>query len=447
MAIIQFPKDFLWGAATASYQVEGAANEDGRKPSIWDTFSRTPGKVKNGDHGDVACDSYHRYEEDIEIMADLGINVYRFSVAWPRVIPDGVGEVNEKGLDYYRRFIDKLLEAGIEPMLTLYHWDLPQALQDQGGWANRTTVDAFVKYAEVLYKEFDGKVKYWLTINEPWCVSFLSNFIGEHAPGNRDLNLALQISHHLLLAHGKAVQRFRELGISGKIGYAPNVEWKEPFSNREEDIEASRREVGFLLDWFFDPVFKGKYPEFLVDWFKEKGGTFEIKEGDMDIIKEPIDYLGINFYTGSYSRYKKGHGFFDSENVDIGFEKTDIHWNIFPEGFYKVLLEIKNKYGDIPIVITENGACYNNEPEFGRVEDTGRIKYLQSHLASLRRAMDSGVNIKGYCVWSLLDNFEWAHGYSMRFGIVHVDFRTLERTKKDSFYWYKQLIRNGWYDY
>jgi len=289
MAIIQFPKDFLWGAATASYQVEGAANEDGRKPSIWDTFSRTPGKVKNGDHGDVACDSYHRYEEDIEIMADLGINVYRFSVAWPRVIPDGVGEVNEKGLDYYRRFIDKLLEAGIEPMLTLYHWDLPQALQDQGGWANRATVDAFVKYAEVLYKEFDGKVKYWLTINEPWCVSFLSNFIGEHAPGNRDLNLALQISHHLLLAHGKAVQRFRELGISGKIGYAPNVEWKEPFSNREEDIEASRREVGFLLDWFFDPVFKGKYPEFLVDWFKEKGGTFEQnKKEDPPVKESPI---------------------------------------------------------------------------------------------------------------------------------------------------------------
>ncbi|WAA11340.1 GH1 family beta-glucosidase [Fervidibacillus albus] len=447
MAIIQFPKDFLWGAATASYQVEGAANEDGRKPSIWDTFSRTPGKIKNGDHGDVACDSYHRYEEDIEIMADLGINVYRFSVAWPRVIPDGVGEVNERGLDFYRRFIDKLLDAGIEPILTLYHWDLPQALHDQGGWANRATVDAFVKYAEVLFKEFDGKVKYWLTINEPWCVSFLSNFIGEHAPGNRDLNLALQISHHLLLAHGKTVQRFREIGISGKIGYAPNVEWKEPFSNRKEDIEASRREVGFLLDWFFDPVFKGQYPKFLVDWFNEKGGTFEIKEGDMEIINERIDFLGINFYTGSYSRYKKGHGFFDSENVDIGFAKTDINWNIFPDGFYKVLLEIKNKYGDIPIVITENGACYNNEPEFGRVKDTGRIKYFQSHLASLRRAMDSGVNIKGYCVWSLLDNFEWAHGYSMRFGIVHVDFRTLDRTKKDSFYWYKQLIRNGWYEY
>ncbi|MGD6968071.1 GH1 family beta-glucosidase [Rossellomorea vietnamensis] len=446
MAIIEFPKDMKWGAATAAYQIEGAAFEGGRGLSIWDTFSHTPGNVVNGDNGDVACDSYHRYEEDIELMKELGIDTYRFSVSWPRIFPDGTGEVNQEGVQYYHNFIDSLLASGIEPMCTLYHWDLPQALQDKGGWENRETVEAFAEYAAFMFKEFNGKIKNWLTINEPWCVSFLSNFIGVHAPGYQDLQLATTISHHLMLAHGKAVTRFRESGIEGGIGYAPNTEWNEPFSDRQEDIDASNRATGWFIEWFFDPVFKGSYPEFMLEWFEQKGVTLKIEEGDMETISQKIDFLGINYYTGSVARYKKDHELFDVEKVDIGYEKTDIGWNIYPEGFYKVLCKIKDQYGDVPIYITENGACYNDGVEDGRVKDDRRIQYLKQHLTSLQRSIDSGVNIKGYLTWSLLDNFEWAEGYDKRFGLIHIDFQTLKRTKKDSYYWYKQIVNNGWFD-
>ncbi|WP_163578857.1 GH1 family beta-glucosidase [Gracilibacillus saliphilus] len=446
MAIIQFPKDMQWGTATASYQIEGAANEGGRGVSIWDTFSKTPGNVVNGDNGDVACDSYHRYEEDVELMKDLGIDVYRFSVAWPRIFPNGTGEVNQEGLDYYHRLVDKLLENGIEPMCTLYHWDLPQALQDKGGWGNRETIDAFVDYAELMFKEFSGKIKKWLTLNEPWCISFLSNFIGVHAPGNQDLQLATQISHHLLVAHGKTVQKFRELGNDGEIGFAPNTTWLEPYSNRQEDIDACNREIGWYIEWFMDPVFKGTYPDFMVDWFKKKGVELDIEDGDMETINQPVDFLGINYYTGHIARYKENEGLLDWEMVEMNYDRTDIGWPIFPEGFYNVLMRIKDSYGDIPIYITENGSCYNDEPENGSVKDSGRINYLQQHLTALSRAIASGVNVKGYITWSLMDNFEWAEGYTMRFGIVHVNYRTLERTKKDSFYWYKQTIANNWFE-
>src|SRR5690625_4426415 len=284
MTIIQFPKDMKWGSATASYQIEGAANEDGRGPSIWDTFSKTPGKVINGDNGDRACGSYYKYEEDVELLEDLGVDIYRFSVSWSRILPNGTGEINQKGLDYYHHLVDSLLEKGIEPMCTLYHWDLPQALQDQGGWDNRETIDAFVNYAELMFKEFDGKIKYWITLNEPWCISFLSNYIGEHAPGNKDLQLATQISHHLMVAHGKTVQKFRELNTEGQIGYAPNTTWLEPYSDLREDIDACRREIAFYIDWFMDPVFKGEYPQFMVDWFQNKGVELHIEEGDLQII-------------------------------------------------------------------------------------------------------------------------------------------------------------------
>ncbi|WP_054859791.1 GH1 family beta-glucosidase [Gracilibacillus sp. JCM 18860] len=448
MAIIQFPKGMKWGGtATASYQIEGATNEDGRGISIWDTFSKTPGRVVNGDNGDIACDSYHRYEEDVELMKELGIDVYRFSVAWPRIFPNGTGgEVNQKGLDYYHRLVDKLLENGIEPMCTLYHWDLPQALQDNGGWNNRETIDAFVNYAELMFKEFDGKIKHWLTLNEPWCISFLSNYIGVHAPGNRDLQLATQISHHLLVAHGRTVKKFREIGIEGQIGFAPNTTWLEPYSTRQEDIDACNREIGWYIEWFMDPVFKGTYPKFMLDWFKKKGVELEIQDGDMEDIHQPVDFLGINYYTGHIARYKENEGLLDWELVEMNYDRTDIGWPIFPEGFYNVLMRIKDSYGDIPIYITENGSCYNDEPENGRVRDSGRIHYLQQHLTALSRAIASGVNVKGYITWSLMDNFEWAEGYTMRFGIVHVNYRTLERTKKDSYYWYKQTIANNWFE-
>ncbi|MBF0707798.1 beta-glucosidase [Alkalihalobacillus hwajinpoensis] len=446
MAIIQFPNDMKWGAATAAYQIEGAVDEGGRGQSIWDTFSHTPGNVKNGDNGDVACDSYHRYEEDIALMKELGIEMYRFSVSWPRIFPNGTGKVNEEGLQYYHRFVDALLDQGIEPMCTLYHWDLPQALQDKGGWASRETTDAFADYAELMFNEFNGKIKHWITINEPWCVSFLSNFIGVHAPGNQDLQLASTISHHLLLAHGKAVTRFRELEMEGNIGYAPNLEWNEPYSNKQEDIDACNRGMGWFIEWFFDPVFKGRYPEFMLNWFEKKGVSLTIEDGDLDVISQPIDFVGINYYTGSVGRYKENEELFDLEKIDIGYNKTDIGWNVYGEGFYKVLSKLKDQYGDVPIYITENGACYNDGVEDGQVKDERRIEYLKQHLTSLSRSIEAGVNIKGYLTWSLLDNFEWAEGYDKRFGLVHVNFRTLERTKKDSYYWYKQTIDNGWFD-
>ncbi len=446
MAIIQFPNDMKWGAATAAYQIEGAVDEGGRGQSIWDTFSHTPGNVKNGDNGDVACDSYHRYEEDIALMKELGIEMYRFSVSWPRIFPNGTGKVNEEGLQYYHRFVDALLDQGIEPMCTLYHWDLPQALQDKGGWASRETTDAFADYAELMFNEFNGKIKHWITINEPWCVSFLSNFIGVHAPGNRDLQLATTISHHLLLAHGKAVTRFRELEMEGNIGYAPNLEWNEPYSNKQEDIDACNRGMGWFIEWFFDPVFKGRYPEFMLNWFEKKGVSLTLEDGDLDVISQPIDFVGINYYTGSVGRYKENEELFDLEKIDIGYDKTDIGWNVYGEGFYKVLSKLKDQYGDVPIYITENGACYNDGVEDGQVKDERRIEYLKQHLTSLSRSIEAGVNIKGYLTWSLLDNFEWAEGYDKRFGLVHVNFRTLERTKKDSYYWYKQTIDNGWFD-
>ncbi|WP_078382185.1 GH1 family beta-glucosidase [Sutcliffiella halmapala] len=446
MAIIQFPRDMKWGTATASYQIEGAYKEGGRGASIWDTFSKTPGKVVNGDNGDVACDSYHRYKEDIQIMKDLGISMYRFSIAWPRIFPNGTGEVNQEGLDFYHRFVDELLANGIEPLCTLYHWDLPQALQDQGGWNERATIDAFEVYAKTMFNEFKGKIKHWITFNEPWCVSFLSNYIGAHAPGNQDLQLAVNVAHHLHVAHGVAVKCFRTLGIEGQIGYAPNVEWNEPFSQRQADIEACTRANAWFIEWFFDPVFKGSYPEFMLSWFEKKGISIPIEEGDLETIHQPIDFLGINYYTGSVSRYKENEGLFDHERVDQGYQKTDIGWNVYPEGFYKVLTYITENYGQIPIYITENGSCYNDEPVNGRVSDHGRLEYLKQHLVALNRSMENGVNIKGYLTWSLLDNFEWAEGYSMRFGIVHVNYRTLERTKKDSFYWYKQTIENNWFE-
>jgi beta-glucosidase len=447
VAIIQFPKDMKWGTATASYQVEGAAFEDGRGLSIWDTFSHTPGNVFNGDNGDVACDSYHLYEEDIALMKELGIDVYRFSAAWPRIFPNGKGEVNQKGIEFYHRFVDKLIENGIEPMCTLYHWDLPQALQDQGGWNRRETIEAFVAYAELMFQEFSGKIQYWITLNEPWCISYLSNYIGMHAPGFKDLQLATNVAHHLLIAHGRAVKSFRELGIEGQIGYAPNTTWLEPFSNKQEDIDACRRENAYFIEWFMDPVFKGEYPSFMVEWFERKGVTVPIEAGDLEIIHLPIDFLGINYYTGHIARYKENEGLFDWEFVENGYERTDIGWPVYPEGFYKVLTYITDRYGNVPIYITENGSCYNDEPELDRVKDDRRIKYLKQHLTALSRSIEAGVNIKGYLTWSMLDNFEWSEGYSKRFGIVYVDFNTLKRTKKDSYYWFKHTIANKWFEF
>ncbi|MCM3786309.1 GH1 family beta-glucosidase [Neobacillus mesonae] len=443
MTIFQFPKDFKWGTATAAYQIEGAAQEDGRGPSIWDTFAKTPGKVFNGDNGDIACDSYHRFEEDIELMKQLGIKTYRFSVSWTRILPDGDGEINQAGLDFYHRFVDKLLENDIEPFCTLYHWDLPQTLQDVGGWESQRTIEAFVKYSDIMFREFNGKVKSWLTFNEPWCIAFLSNLLGAHAPGNRDLQTALNVGHGLLLAHGKSVKKFRELGVEGKIGIAPNMEWAVPYSKSEADKAASERHIAWFADWFLDPVFKGEYPQFMVDWFAEAGAKVEVKPGDMEIISQPIDHLGVNYYTMSVDRYNPDAGVLGFEQVDMGLVQTDIGWPVESRGLYEALHHLQ-KYGNIEIYITENGACINDEVENGQVKDFRRISYLQQHIAQLHRAITDGINLKGYMAWSMMDNFEWAEGYRMRFGLVHVDYRSLVRTPKESFYWYQNVIRNNW---
>lgn len=444
MTIYQFPADFRWGAATAAYQIEGAYNEDGRGLSIWDTFSHTPGKVKNGDNGDVACDSYHRYKEDIAYMKELGISTYRFSVSWPRIFPAGGGEPNRLGLDFYHRFVDELLRNGIEPFCTLYHWDLPQALQDEGGWDNRKTIQAFKLYAETMFKEFSGKIKHWITFNEPWCASFLSNYIGLHAPGYRDLQLATNTAHHMLLAHGEAVLSYRTLGVDGQIGIAPNITWAYPYSKSEADKQVCLRETEWTWDWFLDPIFFGSYPEGMLEVLAKNGAKPPVLAGDMEIIKQSIDFIGGNYYAASVRRHVPGNGLMEDEELNMGYSRTDIGWPLDPVGMYDSLHYTRDKYGDIPIYITENGACINDEPVEGKVRDERRIQYLRQHIIAMHRAIADGIPVKGYMAWSLLDNFEWAEGFGMRFGLIHVDYQTLERTPKASFYWYQKLAQIGW---
>jgi beta-glucosidase len=445
MAILEFPKDFLWGTATAAFQVEGATEEDGRGTSIWDTFCRIPGKVYQGDNGDVACGMYYTYPEDIRMMAEMGIKSYRFSIAWPRVIQGGSGAINYPGLDYYHDLVDELIKYGIEPNCTLYHWDLPQALQEQGGWENRETIRHFVRYADIVFQSLGSKIKRWATFNEPWCVSFMAHYYGRHAPGKTSLQTGIDVAHHVLVAHGLTVRRFRERGLQGEIGIVVNTEWAEPYSDQPEDVEAAWRQRGFLNEWFVRPLLKGNYPDKLVEWFGRTGATIPIEAGDMESISEPIDFLGINYYSGSVGRYKEGASLFDYEAIDIGWSKTDIGWNIYPQGLYHVLKYMKDEFGDIPLYITENGACYNDEPgPDGKVRDGRREYYLAAHITQVHRAIESGVNLKGYYCWSLLDNFEWAYGYSKRFGLVHVDYETQKRTVKESGKWFSRLVRLNW---
>ncbi|SDJ46617.1 GH1 family beta-glucosidase [Salimicrobium halophilum] len=443
MTKITFPENLKWGAATASYQIEGGAEEGGRSLSIWDVFSRTPGNVKNGDTGDHACNSYHLYKEDVQLLKNLGVDLYRFSISWSRVLPDGTGELNEEGVQYYSNLIDELIANDIEPMITLYHWDLPQVLQEKGGWESRETAHAFLHYAQKMFEAYGDRVNNWITMNEPWCASFLSNYLGVHAPGKQDLQAGVDVAHNLMVAHGLAVKSFRDMIPEGKIGYAPNIGWLEPYSPSEEDRAACRRSMMWQKEWFMDPVFKGTYPDTLVKLFEKENAYLHIEDGDMDLISQPIDFMGINFYTGAIGRYKEGEGLFDVEEIAPDERRTDIGWPIYAEGFYKALTDLRDTYGDVPIYITENGACYNHEvEEDGRVRDQERIDYLKQHLTSLDRAIKAGVPIEGYIVWSLMDNFEWAEGYEKRFGVVHIDFDTFERTPKDSYYWYADTVKN-----
>ncbi len=455
---LHLPDGFLWGAATSAYQIEGGADADGRTPSIWDTFCRTPGRVANGDNGDRACDSYRRVEEDVALLREMGAKAYRFSISWSRVMPSGRGPLNPAGVAYYRRLAQLLREAGIEPMATLYHWDLPQALHDEGGWLNRRCAFDFADYARAMFAELGDLVPCWFTINEPWCASILSHAFGLHAPGEQDLARAMTVAHHLLLAHGLAVKEFRRSERPGKIGMAPNVEWHEPYSRHPDDVAACERGLDWFNRWFIDPLFHGRYPEAMLARYAELGIRPPVEEGDMALIGQRPDMLGINYYTGAYTRAAPAgaapaaddaagqiHRLRLLESVDVpGFRKTDIGWNVYADGFYKVLTWLKDEYGNPPLFITENGACDNTGPDGqGEVRDEMRIEYFRRHVLAVDRALRSGCDIRGYMAWSLLDNFEWAYGYGMRFGLVHVDFETFKRTPKQSFHWYRQLIQEG----
>jgi beta-glucosidase len=436
---IQFPENFLWGAATAAYQIEGAVNEDGRLPSIWDTFSHTPGCVTNGDTGDVACDHYHRTREDVAMIAGLGVHAYRFSVAWSRVLPQGTGAVNEAGLDFYSRLVDRLLEHGVTPHLTLYHWDLPQALQDEGGWTNRATIDAFVRYADVVSKRLADRVPFWTTLNEPWCSAFLGNLTGEHAPGLRDLPTAVQVSHHLLVAHGAAVGVLRANGAQ-QVGIVLNPTHVEAATDTPADRAAAWRHDGYINRWWLDPLFKGSYPMDMFEWFGEP----PVQAGDLELINQPIDFLGVNYYQRSVIA-EGSDPFLQTRSLHPEGEYTAQDWEVYPPGLYAMLTRLARDYTLPPLYITENGAAYDDVLVEGRVHDEKRLQYIQGHLEQALRAVQDGVDLRGYFAWSLMDNFEWAWGYAKRFGIVYVDYATQKRTLKDSALWYRDVVRdNGW---
>ncbi|HZT91306.1 MAG TPA: GH1 family beta-glucosidase [Gaiellaceae bacterium] len=436
---MRFPDGFLWGVATSAYQVEGAVDVDGRGLSIWDTFSHTPGKTANGDTGDVACDHYHRWESDLDLIASLGANAYRFSIAWPRLFPDGVHR-QRRGFDHYDRLVDGLLARGVEPVVTLYHWDLPQALEDVGGWRVRETTERFVEYAAACFDAYGDRVTYWLTINEPWIVGLLGYLVGLHAPGyDGDLLGEVTVFHHLLLAHGRAVQEFRRSGRGGRIGIAPNLIPHYPASDSAADAEMAWASDGYVNRWFLDAIFRGTYPDDQRTRFEERVGPLAfVREGDLATISEPIDYLGINYYSPRWIEAAPGdrpwpwrvvvpESVGTTGGFTAGVPQTEAGTPIYPRGLVDLLVRVRDDYGDVPIMITENGAVLA-EP----VHDERRVAFLRDHVAALHEAIELGVPAIGYCYWSLMDNFEWALGYAQRFGLVHVDYDTLERTVKDS---------------
>jgi beta-glucosidase len=457
-----FPPGFLWGTATASYQIEGAADVDGRGPSIWDTFSHRAGEVWNGDTGDVACDHYHRVDEDLDLMKELGVGSYRFSVAWPRVQPDGKGPANQAGLDFYRRLVDGLLARNIEPTLTLYHWDLPQPIEDEGGWCVRDTTERFGEYVDIVARALGDSVERWITLNEPWCSAWLGYGSGRHAPGVKDIGKAVAATHHLLLAHGASVPILRSAITDAKVGITLNLGVSRPGTTHELDLAAARRADGNLNRIFLDPLFKGRYPEDMLEHYKANLPGFSVvHDGDMDVIAQPLDFLGVNYYfPGTImdsTRVKEaraagygvplGEQFPDLRVLSLenpGTDTTSMGWEVDASGLTELLVRVKSDYHDLPIYITENGAAFDDyvDPN-GHVLDHDRVSYLEEHISAVHDAIGAGVNVQGYFVWSLLDNFEWAYGYSRRFGIVWVDFPTGTRLPKTSFSWYANTVRNN----
>ncbi len=460
----RFAPDFTWGVATAAYQIEGATQVDGRGPSIWDAFSNMPGRVFEGHNGDVACDHYNRWSEDLDLIKSLGVGAYRFSIAWPRILPNGRGKVNEAGLDFYDRLIDGLVERDIKVFPTLYHWDLPLALAGYGGWTDRNTADAFAEYTTAVVRRLGDRIDALATFNEPWCSTYLSHWIGKHAPGERSIDAALATVHVTNLAHGLGVQAARAERADLPMGTVLNAQSIYPASESEEDRAAAERSFQFNNGVFFDPIFKGEYPDELMSALGDK---LRVQDGDLAVINQPLDWWGFNYYfpatvrqapgaeerggltgVGAMGKFQNDEDaasrFLDLQAIPSGTTnaRTDIGWEVIPEGISHLLHQVYDRYDLPPVYITENGACYNEGPdEDGIVSDQDRLDYIARHLDVLADATDDGIPLKGYFAWSLMDNFEWAEGYKMRFGIVHVDYETQARTIKQSGEWYQTLAK------
>jgi beta-glucosidase len=434
----RFPAGFRWGAAIAAYQVEGAVHEDGRGESIWDRFAATPGKILDGDDASVACDSYHRSAEDLGLVRELGLGAFRFSIAWPRVLPQGRGPINRPGLDFYDRLVDELLAGGVEPYVTLYHWDLPQTLEDAGGWPVRDTIEAYAEYVEVVADRLGDRVRHWITQNEPWVIGWMGYGTGQFAPGRRSEADALAAVHHVLVAHGRAVEILRRRS-GARVGLAVDLVALQPASDSEADLAATRAADGYRNRWFLDPVLKGEYPADMLETFAAWLPT--VLDGDMRTISVPLDFLGVNYYSRNIVRAGGVPHRYRTVTAE-GAPHTEMGWEVYPDGLLDLLVRLRDEY-DVPAVaVTENGAAFADVRGTDRtVDDPGRVAYLQGHVDAVARAIAQGVPVEGYFVWSLLDNFEWALGYSKRFGLVYVDYETLERVPKSSYRWYRDFIR------
>lgn len=436
----KFPQGFIWGAATASFQIEGATHEDGRGDSVWDAFCRTPGKVANGADGSVACDHYHRYRQDVALMRELGLPNYRLSVAWPRIMPDGVGAVNSKGLDFYDRLVDALAESGIAPAITLFHWDYPTVLQAKGGWAHPDAGKWFGDFADVVFDRLGDRCKRWITLNEPWCFAYLGHGNGMHAPGEQSETRPYEVGHGLLLGHGEAVARYRALNQGGEIGITTNHTYGLPYSDSEQDLQALRQSDAWTAGWFLDPLYKGDYNDYMKSRYAVPSFTAE----ESKLVSQPTDFMGLNFYDAPQIRWKAGAQN-DAEQVPLRIDNTtQMGWNRVPETLTHCLVESQKRYDTRKIIVTENGCAYDYPVENGKVHDEKRVEFYRSYLDGVLDAIDQGAKVEGYFAWSLMDNFEWAEGYRPRFGIVHVDYDTQVRTPKDSAFFLREVIQaNG----
>ena len=458
----KFPKDFVWGTATSSYQIEGAAKIGGKGPSIWDAFCQIPGKTHRGETGEVACDHYHRYKEDIQLMKNMGVKAYRFSIAWARIMPTGKDKVNEEGVQFYSDLIDALLEAGIEPWITLYHWDLPLALQlEDDGWLGEYISDYFAAYSDVCFSRFGDRVKNWITLNEPWVVAILGYGQGVFAPGRFSNSEPYLAAHQLILAHGKSVKIYREKYAhqNGQIGITNNGDWREPLTDSELDKQAAERALEFFLAWFADPVYKGDYPQVMKDRLGDRLPKFT--EEEKELITGSSDFFGLNHYTTMYAAHDDGTekernvygngGISEDQDVDLSLDPnwdvTLMQWAVVPWGCKKLLEWIDERYDSPNIIITENGCAYPDELIDGKVNDEERLEFYRSYLEACNEAIENGVKLKGYFAWSFMDNFEWASGYDKRFGLHYVDFKTLERTPKKSALWFAKVTANNSVDF